>query len=113
MCNVLSQMLHAAVPPDLTHTFAGGNFTNGTANVVLPCEARGFPTPVITWTRNSSLLQECPPRVTVGPEGNLTFAVILLEDAGEYQCNASNALGFELSDNATVDVCGKYICMYE
>ena len=70
-------------------------------NVRLPCEAGGFPPPVITWYKNGYPINDVR-RQFKGR--NLEIKEILFEDRGTYTCTAENLLGrTELSVNVTVE----------
>ncbi|CAJ1074219.1 leucine-rich repeat%2C immunoglobulin-like domain and transmembrane domain-containing protein 3b [Xyrichtys novacula] len=63
------------------------------SNVILRCEATGYPTPTLTWVKTSAytVIQESP-RVGV------RWSIIILnglsyKDAGEYRCQARNMAG--------------------
>ena len=69
----------------------------GSAN--FSCSAIGFPVPIIVWMRDGRVLEEEGGRVTsVSFQEGLTYWSVLtmgeltLEDAGRYQCKASNGL---------------------
>ncbi|XP_078366166.1 uncharacterized protein LOC144650378 isoform X2 [Oculina patagonica] len=69
-------------------------------NVTLPCEAIGFPQPVITWSKNGHVIEEMEQK-----KGHLALKDIQFEDRGIYTCTAENLLGrVELSVNVTVNV---------
>lgn len=56
----------------------------------LTCEAFGFPTPVIQWTRPFSAL---PKRRSSVDNGTLSIQDFRPEDTGTYMCTATNKLG--------------------
>ncbi|XP_041118397.1 leucine-rich repeat, immunoglobulin-like domain and transmembrane domain-containing protein 3a [Polyodon spathula] len=77
------------------------------SNVLLRCDATGYPTPILIWTKsdgspvNNTVVQESP------GEGIRWSIVslngILYQDAGEYQCKAKNLAGMsEASITLTV-----------
>ncbi|MBN3299035.1 LRIT3 protein, partial [Amia calva] len=77
------------------------------SNVLLRCDATGYPTPALIWTKydsspvNSTVVQESP------GEGIrwsiLSLTGILYKDAGEYHCKAKNLAGMaEASITLTV-----------
>ena len=79
-------------------------------NVTLFCNADGNPPPTISWTRNGS-----PVNTTINSrisfsedKKNLTITDVNRTDSGEYRCVASNELGNDSSNNATLDVQCKY-----
>ncbi|KAL0594413.1 Leucine-rich repeat, immunoglobulin-like domain and transmembrane domain-containing protein 3 [Plecturocebus cupreus] len=67
------------------------------SNVLLRCDATGFPTPQLTWTRSDSL----PVNYTViqeSPEEGVRWSIMSLtgisaKDAGDYKCKAKNLAG--------------------
>lgn len=67
----------------------------------IPCAANGFPKPTIKWYKigNQSVL--------FGPE--LSFASIEQQDAGYYECRASNGVEKDLVSGIELKVLGKYI----
>ncbi|KFO25829.1 Leucine-rich repeat, immunoglobulin-like domain and transmembrane domain-containing protein 3 [Fukomys damarensis] len=66
------------------------------SNVLLRCDATGFPTPQLTWTRdgwpvNDTVIQESPGD---GVRWSIvSLAGISYEDAGDYKCGAKNLAG--------------------
>ncbi|PFX16087.1 Basement membrane-specific heparan sulfate proteoglycan core protein [Stylophora pistillata] len=61
----------------------------GSTTAAVSCKAFGFPSPTIVWSRGFVKL---PGRSTV-INGTLTIASFSPQDAGPYQCKASNKLG--------------------
>ncbi|XP_054109041.1 leucine-rich repeat, immunoglobulin-like domain and transmembrane domain-containing protein 3 isoform X2 [Callithrix jacchus] len=67
------------------------------SNVLLRCDATGFPTPQLTWTRSDS----SPVNYTViqeSPEEGVRWSIMSLtgisaKDAGDYKCKAKNLAG--------------------
>nr|XP_001502944.4 leucine-rich repeat, immunoglobulin-like domain and transmembrane domain-containing protein 3 [Equus caballus] len=67
------------------------------SNVLLRCDATGYPTPQLTWTRSDS----SPVNYTViqeSPEEGVRWSIISLtgisyKDAGDYKCKAKNLAG--------------------
>ena len=69
-------------------------------NVTLPCEAAGFPHPIITWYKNRHLIENDRKQFK---KRDLEIRLILFDDRGIYTCAAENLLGrVELSVNVTV-----------
>nr|XP_055034857.1 leucine-rich repeat, immunoglobulin-like domain and transmembrane domain-containing protein 3a [Misgurnus anguillicaudatus] len=67
------------------------------SNVLLRCDATGFPTPTLLWTRadglalNNTVVQESPGE---GVRWSiLSLHSIVLKDAGDYRCKAKNVAG--------------------
>ncbi|XP_029428576.1 cell adhesion molecule-related/down-regulated by oncogenes isoform X3 [Rhinatrema bivittatum] len=65
------------------------------ASVRLTCEARGIPSPVLTWLHNAVLVVPSPRHIISG--SRLRITEVTLEDSGLYQCIAGNAVGFAQS----------------
>lgn len=73
----------------------------------LKCEAKGSPTPVITWFKNGEVLTIEPGRQMVLPLGDLFFLSVQHRgrrdtDSGVYFCEARNEAGVARSQNATL-----------
>ncbi|XP_007942419.2 hemicentin-2 [Orycteropus afer afer] len=73
------------------------HFSQGT-EVRVSCSASGYPTPHISWSRESHTLQENS-RVLVDAQGTLIIQGVAPEDAGNYSCQATNEVG---TDKKTV-----------
>ncbi|XP_060770508.1 neogenin isoform X5 [Neoarius graeffei] len=58
--------------------------------VLLPCVVKGFPLPVIRWTRNSQVIDESDERFAVIGGGSLQIVNVTEDDAGTYSCQADN-----------------------
>ncbi|RDD40649.1 Contactin-3 [Trichoplax sp. H2] len=85
------------------------NFINGRAisrshseGLVIPCTATGQGTITYAWRHNGRPLQ-ADQRVKI-QGGNLTFSGIVLADAGQYMCLATNGFGTSVSRAATLQV---------
>uniref|UniRef100_A0A8C3MFY6 Uncharacterized protein n=1 Tax=Geospiza parvula TaxID=87175 RepID=A0A8C3MFY6_GEOPR len=67
------------------------------SDAFIPCEATGNPPPTIQWTKIPSGRDAAgagaASRWSVLPNGTLAVARAGLQDAGQYQCTAANALG--------------------
>uniref|UniRef100_A0A8C8RXS5 Hemicentin 1 n=1 Tax=Pelusios castaneus TaxID=367368 RepID=A0A8C8RXS5_9SAUR len=59
--------------------------------ILLPCEAKGTPHPVITWQKEGINVM-----TTVLPSGSLQIARAAVDDAGTYMCVAQNPAGTAL-----------------
>lgn len=58
------------------------------------CTATGRPTPVITWKKDSEeFLPGYPEHISVLANNSLIIRGVKPEDAGQYQCHASNGVG--------------------
>ncbi len=70
------------------------------------CDVDGAPFPEVTWTKDD-LAVNYTERVYLDLyNGSLHFADVELEDAGVYQCFASNINGSTESTNATLSITG-------
>ncbi|XP_019718321.1 hemicentin-1 isoform X1 [Hippocampus comes] len=63
------------------------------AEVVLPCEAQGSPTPLVTWNRNGHPIPPVTAGFTVLPSGSLKITDVRLIDSKLYTCTAENPAG--------------------
>ncbi|KAL9961673.1 hypothetical protein ACROYT_G030665 [Oculina patagonica] len=76
-------------------------------NVTLPCNAAGFPPPVITWYKDGDAIEE---KRRQFKKWNLDIKEIHFDDRGTYTCTAKNLLGrVQLSVNVTVKVPAKFV----
>jgi hypothetical protein len=73
-------------------------------SILLNCSARGEPEPLISWTKNNEALDFDNTRVQLLVNGSLLLEDVLMNDTGDYQCNATNQLGFDQSDDAMLMV---------
>lgn len=60
--------------------------------VDFPCEATGYPQPVIAWTRGDSPLPSDRRHVTL-PSGTLRITRVAAHDEGQYECQAVSPVG--------------------
>ncbi|XP_070589034.1 peroxidasin homolog isoform X2 [Erythrolamprus reginae] len=60
--------------------------------VDFPCEAQGYPQPVIAWTKGGSQLS-VDRRHLVLSSGTLRISTVALHDQGQYECQAVNIVG--------------------
>jgi len=71
--------------------------------VELSCSARGWPTPTMTWSRNSSTEALADSVVTVSHDGQypvtsvLNITSVQLHDLGVYICTAHNNMGVNVT----------------
>ncbi|XP_028269954.1 hemicentin-1 isoform X2 [Parambassis ranga] len=63
------------------------------AEVVLPCEAQGSPSPQVTWRRNGHPIPPVTAGFTVLPSGSLKITDVRLIDSKLYTCTAENPAG--------------------
>ncbi|EGW11982.1 Hemicentin-1, partial [Cricetulus griseus] len=68
---------------------------------LLPCQAHGVPTPLMSWRKDGIPLDPGSPRLEFLPEGSLRIDPVLEQDAGHYLCVASNSAG---SDRQGLDL---------
>ncbi|XP_055367591.1 hemicentin-1 [Betta splendens] len=61
--------------------------------VVLPCEAQGSPSPLVTWSRNGRPIPPVIAGFTVLPSGSLKITDVRLIDSKLYTCTAENPAG--------------------
>ncbi|KAL9951090.1 hypothetical protein ACROYT_G043686 [Oculina patagonica] len=75
-------------------------------DVTLSCNADGNPEPTISWTRNGSPMSTPGnSRITFSDnKKQLTITNVNRTDSGEYRCVASNSLGNDTSNAATLNV---------
>uniref|UniRef100_A0A8B9N394 Leucine rich repeat, Ig-like and transmembrane domains 3 n=1 Tax=Accipiter nisus TaxID=211598 RepID=A0A8B9N394_9AVES len=78
------------------------------SNVLLRCDATGYPTPQLTWTRSDNI----PVNYTETPGEGVRWSIISLtgisyKDAGEYRCKAKNLAGMsEASVTTSLNTAG-------
>ncbi|XP_041856289.1 hemicentin-1 [Melanotaenia boesemani] len=73
--------------------------------VVLPCEALGNPSPLVTWSRNGYPIPPVTAGFTVLPSGSLRITDVHLIDSKLYTCTAENPAGnVSLSYNLHIQV---------
>ncbi|XP_068166004.1 hemicentin-1 [Antennarius striatus] len=63
------------------------------AEIVLPCEALGSPSPLVTWSRNGQPIPPVTAGFTVLPSGSLRITDVRLMDSKRYTCTAQNPAG--------------------
>lgn len=68
--------------------------------VKIPCEAEGLPRPAIKWKKLGDKEE--------GLNSNLQFSAITQQDAGYYECTASNGDDNNLVARIKLNVLGKY-----
>ncbi|XP_058997342.1 hemicentin-2 [Mustela lutreola] len=81
------------VPPRIQPT-ATHHVTNEGVPASLPCVASGVPTPTITWTKETNVLNSGGLHYNVSKDGTLVIVRPSPQDAGAYVCTATNAVGF-------------------
>jgi len=91
------------VPPEITVHPEAQTKSEG-ENVTLSCKADGNPVPTISWTRNGSPVDESGRISFSEDKKQLTITNVSRTDSGEYQCVASNSLGNDTFNDATLDI---------
>ena len=76
--------------------------------MVLSCNADGNPVPIISWTRDGSLVNTSGRFSFSADKRQLTITNVNRIDSGKYRCVTSNKLGNDTSNVATLDVQCKY-----
>lgn len=73
----------------------GVNVTRGEIGepAELPCNARGWPKPVVTWWRETTMLPLSSSRYEQLPDYALLIRSVVIEDRGDYSCHAHNGIG--------------------
>ncbi|NXX95340.1 HMCN1 protein, partial [Centropus bengalensis] len=62
-------------------------------DVVLPCEVKSLPPPIITWAKETQLVSPFSPRHTFLPSGSMKISETQVSDSGMYICVATNIAG--------------------
>lgn len=88
-CNILLSPFALAIP-QFTLTPRDQSVLEG-HTVDFPCEASGYPQPVIAWTRGGSPLPLDHRRVV--SSGTLRITSVEAHDEGEYECQAISPVG--------------------
>lgn len=78
------------MPPELIETPDRFLRVIGKSDASIPCQAFGFPPPKTVWSRGFLSLPQGRTSVT---NGTLTISNFSPQDAGIYQCKATNKLG--------------------
>ncbi|CAH1786157.1 unnamed protein product, partial [Owenia fusiformis] len=84
--------LYVHVPPQIDHS--EDEFTVIVGNsVTLPCSNSGIPRPILTWRKDGESLGRVDQRYGFLPQGGLRIDQTYVDDAGVYECIASNIAG--------------------
>ncbi|XP_065505206.1 hemicentin-1 isoform X3 [Caloenas nicobarica] len=62
-------------------------------DVMLPCEVKSLPPPIITWAKETQLISPFSPRHTFLPSGSMKISETQISDSGMYICVATNIAG--------------------
>ena len=81
---MLGLPIFTTVPPSLASPAQGSTFQ-------AKCQAKGYPRPVITWSRSAVL--PLPAGRTEVNQGTLTIKNLSIADSGLYECVAANIIG--------------------
>uniref|UniRef100_A0A8D2KTM3 Hemicentin 1 n=1 Tax=Varanus komodoensis TaxID=61221 RepID=A0A8D2KTM3_VARKO len=61
--------------------------------IVLPCEVKSLPPPIITWAKETQLISPFSPRHTFLSSGSMQISEARVSDSGMYICVATNIAG--------------------
>ncbi|KAJ2942077.1 hypothetical protein O0L34_g10994 [Tuta absoluta] len=89
-----------------TRLLAPSSTVSPGAELSLPCEVDGFPTPDVYWTKDGARL-ESTDRMQV-TDARLTISNVNTNDSGEYGCHAGNAYSSHYS-TVQISVQGVYV----
>ncbi|CAL4103522.1 unnamed protein product, partial [Meganyctiphanes norvegica] len=107
--------LHVNVPPTWTLAPRDVSVTVG-ANIVIPCQAQGFPPPKVIWKKPTGGQQGQYNTISefgraggahgahVAENGSLVLEDVQIDDGGQYNCEASNGVGPPLSASVTINI---------
>ncbi|XP_052782103.1 neuroglian-like [Mya arenaria] len=89
--NVLEEAPTIMVPPPPTLKVAEAQ------SVTITCVVTGKPDPIITWYRDQNLITGG--RFKILPTGNLHIQNVVMADAGDYRCQASNKFAKDVTSS--------------
>ncbi|GFS23806.1 neural cell adhesion molecule L1-like protein [Elysia marginata] len=92
--NILEEAPTIIDPPEAISVSAEGTSVNVT------CRTTGKPDPIITWFKDEQ--QITGGRYRILPSGSLNIAAVVLADAGQFVCQASNKFGLETAGGVLV-----------
>lgn len=72
----------------------------------LKCSVRGIPTPVVSWRKDSNLIDGSGGRHKFLVDGSLQIIGLHSSDAGVYHCAANNGVGHPVQKEFTLEVTG-------
>ena len=99
----LTHFVVSAAPTITTKSRSEVTVIEGNA-LYLVCEAEGFPTPHVSWSKNGYVLQKGINK------SNIIINFARKQDAGNYECKVSNSVG-TVSHTLEVTVKGKSTCI--
>jgi len=103
----LVSIFYFAVFPKFQTIQAKPMLINETNNLILPCNATGFPKPQINWQKiNGSL----PEGRSIYDSQVLNISYVQYGDRGKYKCTARNSVGM-ISTQVSIDVQSNYDMM--
>ncbi|XP_070395118.1 cell adhesion molecule DSCAM-like [Dermacentor albipictus] len=73
-------------------------------SVSIACAAAGHPAPTITWSKDGHLMKEGTTTTRLLDNGTMSIVKVARDDAGRYQCEASNAVGDSLKAEVRITV---------
>ena len=91
---IFSSIFSCAVPVEIT-VLPQNATVNETNPIVMRCDASGFPTPSLKWTKNGEVVSHLK---------QLNIQRSSRSDAGMYECRASNGVGQNKAAKAYVTV---------
>lgn len=74
-------------------------------DIILQCNAKGVPTPSISWVKDNSLIPDIHSKLL--QKSSLFLSNLNQDDSGIYSCIASNEAGFDSRD-VELQVGGRY-----
>ena len=88
-------LFSSAEPPIFTNNLRQETLSEYNSVVKLSCEAIGIPTPNITWYRNAVDVSKIThhTRYSIEEGGTLVIKKLTMDDAGLFQCVATNEAG--------------------
>ena len=75
---------------------------------IINCTSEGYPQPTISWRKSGEEVLPDGDRVVVETGGSLIIRSVMMSDAGDYRCVATNAVDQDVGDTSTLFVDGKY-----
>jgi hypothetical protein len=104
--NLISCLISLAKPTIVKHTNPKIEVRKGQPLEMI-CHATGNPTPSITWKKDNISLKNTS-RISIRPDYSLNILHTTSEDAGMYQCIATNGVGKDARYDAKVNIICKW-----